>query len=235
MDKVFRVVIVIIPIAVILVGIGLWRNHYLKIKNAEPERVYKSPPLQTKKAPTKTETETPKVTSKKSDEKTDVTQTKPSITTQDIEESTTPEKVETPEEVDITSHPIIDTIFSDISLEDLPPKAIAALNQYKEAQTATEAVRKERKPLVSAKPIDWDAIGLLTDRLSQLRQQQREALEILAQYSEQASKKLLSMKAREIVSEQIVDEDSDLDSDALQRRYEELLEQVTEELEQVSD
>ena len=45
MKKAFRMAIVLIPIAVLLIGIGLWRHHYLKIMNAEPVKVYKSTPL----------------------------------------------------------------------------------------------------------------------------------------------------------------------------------------------
>ena len=41
MKKAFRMAIVLIPIAVLLIGIGLWRHHYLKIMNAEPVKVYK--------------------------------------------------------------------------------------------------------------------------------------------------------------------------------------------------
>ena len=41
MKRTFRVAIILIPVAVLLVGIGLWRHHYLKIMNAEPVKVYK--------------------------------------------------------------------------------------------------------------------------------------------------------------------------------------------------
>jgi len=231
MKRTFRVAIILIAFVVLLTGIGLWRHHYLKIMNAEPERVYKGTLLQPNKLPTNANT--PKVTPVKSDDNTDVTDIEPSITTQRIDDHIKPE------ETDNTSNLSAGTIFGDITQRELPPEVVAALKQYEEAHSASADVRKKRKPLSEAKPLDWDAIGLLTEELRQLQQQRKDALEILAQYSDEASKELQAIIAREKVTDQIMDEldqpESDIESDDLIRRYGELLDQATEKLGQVSE
>ena len=139
MKKAFRMAIILIPVAVLLAGIGLWRHHYLKIMNAEPVKVYKVRP---------SDTNTPKVTSVKGDDNTDVTDVEPSITTQRIDNSITPEKM------DNTSNSPAGTIFGDIIEQNLPPEAAAALKQYEEAQSALPALNDELRPLLKASPLD---------------------------------------------------------------------------------
>ena len=83
MKRIFRITIILIPVTVLLAGIGLWRNHYLKIMKAEPKKVYHSKPIQPSNL--RTDANTPKVTPVKGDDNSD-------IKTQPIENSITPEK-----------------------------------------------------------------------------------------------------------------------------------------------
>ena len=237
MKRRIRVALILISVTVLLTGIGLWRYHYLKILNAEPERVYKITPLQPNKSPT--DTNPSKASPIKSDENTnvddntDLIDIEPSITTQRINDRIKPE------ETDNTDESSVDTLFGDIIEENLTPEVIAAIKKYEEAQSASADVRHKRDLLSDVEPLDWDAIGLLTDQLSQLQQQRKDALEILAPYSDQAFKELQRIYAREKVAAQIASElddpNSDIESDDLRKRYEHLLEQASEELEQASE
>ena len=172
MKRTFRVAIILIPVAVLLVGIGLWRHHYLKIMNAEPVKVYKVTPV-------------------KGDDNTDVTDIEPNITTQRIDNSITPEEMYN------TSNSPAGTIFGDIAEQNLPPEAAAALKQYAEIQSAQAALNDELRPLLKASPLDWDAIGLITEKKEKLHQQRKDALEILALYSDEAFNELQATIARE--------------------------------------
>jgi hypothetical protein len=207
MKKAFRMAIVLIPIAVLLIGIGLWRHHYLKIMNAEPVKVYKVRP---------SDTNTPKVTSVKGDDNTDVTDVEPSITTQRIDNSITPEEMYN------TSNSPAGTIFGDIAEQNLPPEAAAALKEYaaalkkyEEAQSALPALNDELRPLLKASPLDMDAIRLVTKKKRKLRQQRMDALEILALYSDEAFNELQATIAREKEAERIV---AELDGESLASR-----------------
>ena len=185
MKRTFRVAIILIPVVVLLVGIGLWRHHYLKIMNAEPVKVYK-------------------VTLVKDDDDntdvTDVTDIEPNITTQRIDNSITPEEMYN------TSNSPAGTIFGDIAEQNLPPEAAAALKQYKEAQSAQAALNDELRPLLKASPLDMDAIRLITEKKEKLHQQRKDALEILALYSDEAFNELQATIAREKEAERIVAE-----------------------------
>ena len=144
MKRTFRVAIILIPVVVLLVGIGLWRHHYLKIMNAEPVKVYKVTPVKGDDNTDVTDV-------------TDVTDIEPNITTQRIDNSITPE------EMDNTSNSPAGTIFGDIAEQNLPPEAAAALKQYAEIQSAQAALNDELRPLLKASPLDMDAIRLVTE------------------------------------------------------------------------
>jgi hypothetical protein len=186
MKRTFRVAIILIPVVVLLVGIGLWRHHYLKIMNAEPVKVYK-------------------VTLVKGDDNTDVTDVEPSITTQRIDNSITPEEMYN------TSNSPAGTIFGDIAEQNLPPEAAAALKEYaaalkkyEEAQSALPALNDELRPLLKASPLDMDAIRLVTKKKRKLRQQRMDALEILALYSDEAFNELQATIERRKAAERMV-------------------------------
>ena len=174
MNKTFRFTIILIAVAIVATGIGFWRHHYLKVMNAEPVNVYKD---------TSVEPDTsPKGASTMRDDNTDGEM--------GSRETTQPIDTLTPEETDNTANLTVHPIFSDIIVENLPPKAAAALKKYDEGQLASDAITSELTPLLEAKPIDADAINSLTEKLLQLNQQRLDALEILALYSDKASKQL---------------------------------------------
>ncbi len=197
MKRTFRVAIILIPVAVLLAGIGLWRNHYLKIMNAEPVKVYKVTDV---KGDDNTDVKGDDNTDVKGDDNTDVTDVEPSITTQRIDNSITPE------EMDNTSNSPAGTIFGDIIEQNLPPEAAAALKQYEEVQSALPGLNNELRPLLEARPLDWDAIRLVTEKKRKLKQQRKDALEILAPYSDEAFNELQATIAREKEAERIVTE-----------------------------
>ena len=177
MKRIFRMAIILIPVAMLLTGIGLWRHHYLKIMNAEPVKVYKSTPLQPNKLPTNANTS--KVTSVKSEDNTDV-EIEPRVTTQHIDE------IITPEETDNTSNPSADVIGDIAEQPNLSPEAAAALKEYEEIHSEYHAVYNELKPLLNARPIDWEAISLVNEKIRKVKQQRMDALEKLAMYSDEA-------------------------------------------------
>ena len=196
MNKTFRFTIILIGVVIVVAGIGFWRHHYLKVMNAEPVNVYKDTSVEPDTSPKgasikqkKTDKSTPvdqdnlpKDTSEKRDDNTDG-EMEPSETTQPIDTLT-------PEETDNTGNLTVHPIFSDIIVENLPPKAAAALKKYDEGQLASDAITSELTPLLEARPVDFDAIKPLTEKLNKLNQQRLDALEILALYSDKASKQL---------------------------------------------
>ena len=194
MKRTIRLVIIFISIVIVVVGIGLWRNHYLKIKNAEPVKVYKDTPEQQDTSPKKTSSQQKKVdkseptqpdtlpedTTVQSDD-TDI-ESESRETAQPTDDSTTPEATDNIGE--LTVHPV----FTDIIIENLPPEAAAALKLYDESQLAADALTTELTPLLKARPVDWNAVNSKTEKLMQINQQRIDALEILALYSDKASK-----------------------------------------------
>lgn len=197
MKRTFRMAIILIPVAVLLTGIGLWRHHYFKIMNAEPQKVYNKPGQPSNLT---TDANTPKVKLVKGDDNTEITDIEPSITTQRIDNSITAE------EMDNTNNSPAGTIFGDIAEQNLPPEAAAALKLYEEIQTAYPGIMGELKPLLEATPLDWDAIGLVNKKMTQLQQQRMDALEILAQYSDEAFNELQATIERRKVAESMVAE-----------------------------
>ncbi len=231
MNRPIRLVIILIFIAIVVVGIGFWRHHYLKVINAEPIKVYKDTPLQQDTSPKDTSIkqeivekttvkqpkEVPKDTSILSDDGTDEVMDTPE-TTPSIDNSVTPE--ETENTADLTVH----AVFTDIIVENLPPEATAALKLYDEVQLATPEVKEKMKTLLKTEPIDFDALKVETQNLSKLNDQREESLKILAKYSEQASDKLDVILARKVEAEKIIEDlDEGIDVD-LDERVKELQE-----------
>ena len=231
MNKTFRFTIILIAVAIVATGIGFWRHHYLKIMNAEPVNIYKDTSVEPDTSPKGASTKQkelakstpveldnlPKDTSEKRDDNTDGA-LEPSETTQPID---TP----TPEETDNTANLTVHPIFSDIIVENLPPKAAAALKEYDEIQLAVPELIEEYKPILAARPVDFDAIREMNEKQSDLRERRKDVLEILSEYSKEASTELEATikreKAAEIVVEEMV-EDRDMDAQDAIRRIEEL-------------
>ena len=189
MKSVFRVTIVLIPVTLLLIGIGLWRHHYLKIMNAEPEKMYKSVPLQPNNLPTNANT--PKVTPKKGEDNTDV-EIEAEDATQRIDETISPEKT------DNIDSPLGDTMVNVIAEQPiLSPEAAAALKEYEEVNSEYLAVYTELQPLLNARPIDWDAISLVNEKIRKVKQQRMDALSKLALYSDEALEELVDTIAQE--------------------------------------
>ena len=221
MKRIFRMAIILIPIAILLTGIGLWRHHYLKFLKAEPEQVYKSTPLQPNKLPTNANI--PKVTSVKSEDNTDV-EIEPRVTTQHIDE------IITPEETDNTSNPSADVIGDIAEQPNLSPEAAAALKEYEEIHSEYHAVYNELKPLLNARPIDWEAISLVNEKIRKVKQQRMDALEKLAMYSDEAFYEFLETIDQENAAAIIMAENKA----ALEREYSPALLKLLENLETMS-
>lgn len=241
MNRPIRLVIILIFVAIVVVGIGIWRNHYLKVINAEPVKVYKDTPLQqdtsskdtsikqelAEKTTEKQPKKLPKVTSIQSDDGTnEVMDTRE--TTPSKDNSVAPE--ETENTVDFTVH----AVFTDIIVENLPPEATAALKLYDEVQLATPIVTERMKTIFKTEPVDFDALKVETEKLGKLNDQRDESLEILAKYSEQASNKLDVILAQKVEAEKIIedlDEGKDVDFEETLKE----LEEIREELEEIEN
>ncbi len=229
MKRTIRLVIIFISIVIVGVGIGLWRNHYLKIKNAEPVKVYKDTSEQQGTSPKKTAVQQKKAdksTSEQPDtlpEETTVQsddteiELEHRVTKQPTKDRTTPEA--TDNTVELTVHPV----FTDIVVQNLPPKAAAAIKLYDEVQLATPKVTEELKVLSEAKPIDFDAIGVEAEKMNKLNNQRKESLEILSEYSKQALDKLNALLAQEREADRIMedfDEGINIELDEIIQRLE---------------
>lgn len=182
MKRIFRVAIIVIPVAVLLVGIGLWRHHYLTIMNAEPEKLYNT---LGKTSNLNTNANVPQITSKKSEDQTNAMAARN-------------DNRITPAEMDNKGNLPVDTTFGDIIVENLPPEALAALRRYEEIQSTSRRIRREELlPLVKESSKDEAAFKAIYDRLKSLKQQRKECLEILAKYSDEAFNELQATIERE--------------------------------------
>ena len=197
MKRVLRLAIILIPIAVLLAGIGLWRNHYLKIMNSEPEKVYSNKPVQPKNLTT--DANTPKVTHAQDDDNTDPTDVEPSITKQRTDNSIKSKEM-------VTSNASTDTKFSDIAEENLTPEVVAAIKKYEEAQSELAVVTSELISTLRAKPLNMDAIDLIDERRNRLKEQRLDSLEILAKYSDEALNELQTAIGSRIAAESMITE-----------------------------
>ena len=198
MKRTFRVAIILISVAVLLAGIGLWRHHYLKFMNSEPKKVYNNKPVQPKNLTT--DAKTPKVTHAQDDDNTDVTDVEPSPLTQRTDNRITSK------EMDNKSKSSTETKFSDIAEENLTPEVVAAIKKYEEIQSAIPALNEELKPLLVAIPLDMDAITSINEKKRNLKQRRKDILETLARYSDEAFNELQDTIAREKAAEKMVAE-----------------------------
>lgn len=229
MKRTVRLAIILIAIAIVVAGIGFWRNHYLKIQNAEPKRVYKDAQFEPDTLP-KTTSAKPKKADKSTSTQQDTSSEDTSVQRDDTDIALEPSKTAqptddsiTPEATDNTGELNVHTVFTDIIVENLPPKAAAALKQYDEAQLATTKITAELIDLYKAKPIDFDAIGEGAKKLKKLNDQRMDSLEILSEYSKKASDMYNALIAQYREVDNIMedfDEGLDIDIDEIQRRLE---------------
>ncbi len=231
MKKTFRFTIILIAVAIVATGIGFWRHHYLKVMNAEPVNVYNDTSVEPDTSP-----KTASIKQKKADKSTpveldnlpkDTSEKRSDNTDGEMEPSETPQPIDTltPEETDNTANVTVHPVFSDIIVENLPPKAAAALKEYDEIQLAIPELIEESIPILAARPVDFDAVREMNEKQKDLRERKKDALEILSEYSKEASAELDAIikreKAAEIVVEEMV-EDRDMDAQDAIRRIEEL-------------
>ena len=182
MKRVFRITIILLPVVVISAGIGLWRHHYLKIMNAEPEKVFHIPG---QSSDSTTDANTSKVKLVNSEDNTDA-----------MAEGN--HNRITPEEMDNKGNLSVGTTFGDIIAENLPPEAVAALRRYEEIQSTSRRIRREELlPLAKEFSDDEAAFKAIYDKLNSLKQQRKECLEILAKYSDEAFNELQATIERE--------------------------------------
>ena len=195
MKRIFRMAIILIPVAILLTGIGLWRHHYLKFLKAEPVKVYKSTPLQPNKLPTNANT--PKVTSVKSEDNTDV-EIEPRVTTQHIDE------IITPEETDNTSNPSADVIGDIAEQPNLSPEAATTLKEYEAAQSEYIDVQDVLQAALDARPIDFEKIRSANESIVKAKQKRLDALEKLAVYLNEAFYEFLDTIEQENETDRII-------------------------------
>ena len=180
-------------------GIGLWRHHYLKIMNAEPEKVYNKKPIQPKRS--SMDANSPKVSPKKGDENTDAREIELSKNTQHIDNSITPQAMD-----NNTGNTFEDTVFGDIEGEYLTPEIVETIVEYEEIQAALPALNSELKPLLDAIPLDMDAIRSVNEKKRNLKQRRKELLEILAKFSDEAFNELQATLEREKAAKRMMAE-----------------------------
>lgn len=219
-------------IIVVVTAFGFWRHHYLKIMNAEPITVYKDTPIEPDTLPKKTVIKKGKAEKGRSSQQDNSPQDTSVETDNNTEAEMRPRETAgwidnspMPEETGDTGHQTVHHIFSDIIVENLPPKAAAALKVYEEVQLAIPELNKELKPLLEARPIDFDAIGVINDKKDVLKERRMNALEILSKYSKEALAKLQATIKRGKAAEQVVEEydkDPDMTVEDIMRRMDEL-------------
>ena len=199
MKRVFRITIILLPVVVISAGIGLWRHHYLKIMNAEPEKVFHIP-------------------GQSSDSTTDANTSKVKLVNREDNTDAMAKRNHnpiTPEEMDNKGNLSVGPTFSDIIAENLPPEALAALREYEHIQSTYPGVRRELIPLYKAWPSDENAINAVWDRMRALKQRRKEALKILAKHSDEAFNELQATIARE---ENVARQIAEIDREAKERQ-----------------
>lgn len=197
MKRTYRIVIVLIPIIVILIGVSIWRFQHIKNQETDPKKVYRNTPSQPNILSTndnKTQT-----TPEKNESNTDV-DIKSVKKTEDLDE------IVTSEETDDSSNPMANTIGDIPEKPDISPEEAAAQKEFEEAQTEYDAAYAELKPVLKAKPIDFDAIGVVNEKIRKAAERRLAALENLAVYSDEAFDELLATITRQEEAKRIMDE-----------------------------
>lgn len=198
MQRTSRTVIVLIPIIVLLiVGVSIWRFQHIKNQKTDPQKIFRNTPSQPNILSTndnKTQT-----TSEKNESDADV-DFKSEKKTKDLDENITSE------ETDDSSNPIVNTIGDISEKPDISPEEAAAQKEFEEAQLEYDAAYAELKPVLKAKPIDFDAIGVVNEKIRKATERRLTALENLAVYSDEAFDELLATITRKEEAKRIMDE-----------------------------
>ena len=214
----------------VIAGIGIWRHHYLKIMDAEPINVYIDTPIDPDKLPKNTFAKKEKG-DKSTPSQQDISPKNTSVETGnniEMQPRETTQAIDnriTPKNTDNTGNQTVHHIFSDIVVENLPPKVVTALKDYEEVQLAMPELNTELKPLLEARSLDWDAIEVINDQKDVLKERRMNALEILSKYSKQAADKLQATIKRGKAAERVMeeyDEKPDISTEEIIRRMEEL-------------
>ena len=174
MKRVFRVAIVLIPVTVLLIGVGLWRHHHLKTMNAEPKYVYKTvsktAPIEPNASPTNA--------------------TASNITPETSEYK---DEIISPEKTDNTDNPFGDATLNEIAEQPrLSPEAATALKEYEAAHSEYLATQGVLKAALDARPIDWERIRSANDNIEKAAQSRMDALEKLALYLDEAFEEFIA-------------------------------------------
>ncbi len=198
MKRIFRAAIVLVPVTLLLIGIGLWRHRTFKIMNAEPERVSKATPLQPNALPANSGT--PEVKSVTREENADV-EIEADVAAQRVDETISPEKTDNPDS------PVGDAILGEMSEQlTLSPEAAASLKEYEAAQSEYFAATDGLKAALKARPLDWDHIGSAHDNYKRAAQHRMDALQNLAIYSDEALQKFVDTVLRQNETNRIIAE-----------------------------
>ncbi len=198
MKRVLRITVIIIPVFVLIIGVVLWRNHNLKIMNAEPEKAYNDKSAQTNNLPT--DINTPKVTSEKTEGNPDEVK-EGDVTKARINDTISPDKTD-----DAGNLPNDATLGKIAEQPTLSPEAAAAKKEYEKIHSEYTAVYNELQPLLNARPIDWDAIRLVNEKIKLVTQKRMDALQNYALYSDEALEKLIATIAQQKASAEIMKE-----------------------------
>ena len=198
MKRTYRTVIVLIPIIVLLiVGVSIWRFQHIKNQETDPQKVLKNTPSQ------------PNILST-NDNKTQTTPEKNEIDTDvDVKSAKKTEDLDaiiTSEETDDSSNLIANKIGDISEKPDISPEEAAAQKEFEEAQLEYDAAYAELKPVLKAKPIDFDAIGVVNKKIRKATERRLAALENLAVYSDEAFDELLATITQQEEAKRIMEE-----------------------------
>lgn len=194
MKRIFRAAIILIPVTVLLVGISMWRHHYLKTMNAEPEKVYIYTPVDDVPANTTASEVTPGTTEQTAD-----VEVETDIALQRVDKGIAAEKDSNSDGSEG------DGMLGEVSEQSaLSPDAAAALKEYELAQSGYIDTQKVLQDALDARPIDWDLIRSANDKIKKAAEYRLETLINLAVYLDEASQELADTLAQMDETDRII-------------------------------
>lgn len=227
MNRTFRLAIILISLAVIVVGIGFWSHHLIKGQNTEPDRVYKDTLIEPNTSP-KNKTVKQVKAAKLDTTEQDTTPDTPVESEEDTE--IMPNDIVKPADDSSIQEETVDTgaltvhsEFTDLVVENLPSEAIVALKRYDEIKLEIPKLNEKLKDIMSTKPVDFDAIGAESENIKRLNDQRKESLAILSEYSQQALATYEATLAQEREAERIIEdieEGAEVDIEEMKARIE---------------
>lgn len=196
MKRAFHIAVIIMPVIILIVGVVLWRNHYIESLKSDTETVYKNTLLNPKNP--QNSASNLKTTSVENEGNPGVVK-EVNETDARMEESFSPDNMDNTE--NMTSEATLDNIADH---QTLSPEAATAIKEYEEAHSIYLNAKEDLKDALAINPINWDRVRSERAKYTEAKESRIDALSNLAVYIDEAFDQLVGIIDREYETEEII-------------------------------